>query len=90
MNAQQAVNETQPAKIDVNSLTGEAEQKVNSALGKQYQHCQNKFTIQPEHIYAYGHSDGHELANGDGLWITIQCPKCGYDLSAQHWDTNLF
>lgn len=86
MDAKKAASENHPTKINSKTLTGNAKQKFEEVVGNNWTHCGNTYTISGNDLYAYGHSNGHSLQNGDKLWLSLKCPECGYDLSAQHWD----
>lgn len=87
-NAQDVVDTKVTTQIDVDTLTGNAEELFDSVQGKSY-NCCGSVKVDNPNIYAYGHSDGSKLANGGKLWMMVKCPKCGYKLSHPHWETNI-
>jgi len=72
--------------VDVDTLTGEAEQVVHEYLGGEF--CCSG-TITKDNIFAYTHADGLELSSGKTIWVSAECQECGYKLSFQHWSENV-
>lgn len=88
--AQEVVNEDFQTQIDPSTLTGHAKELVDDAIGKEFTHCGNDYTVSNTDIYARGHDGGFALENGEKLWLSVKCPECDYHISAQHWDNNLY
>jgi len=88
MDANSAVDEYNPTQIDIDTLSGNAASHVNRFRGMTYECCET-ITVENPNVYAYGHTGGIALANGDKLWISLQCPQCGYDLNHKSWESHL-